>query len=319
MKQRASMSSVKEKPIGGLRELRTYIIKKRFLYFMCIPGLIYLLIFKYIPMYGILMAFQDFSFKSGIWGSPFNNFANFKQLFTSEVFYNVFFNSIILSILRLVISFPIPVILALLLNEIGSKRYKKLSQTFMYLPHFISWVVLGGILTNFLSLNDGLINMLIEHLGGEKINFLGSDDWFRTVIIGGNIWKESGWGTIIYLASLSAINPEYYEAATVDGANRYQKLWYITLPALADTIVIMLILAVGGIMNNGFEQIYLFQNGLNISVSEVFETYTYRIGIVGGRYSYSTAVGLFKSVIAAIMLFSSNMVANKIRGKSLIG
>ncbi len=270
-------------------------------------------------MYGILMAFQDFSFKSGIWGSPFNNFANFKQLFTSEVFYNVFFNSIILSILRLVISFPIPVILALLLNEIGSKRYKKLSQTFMYLPHFISWVVLGGILTNFLSLNDGLINMLIEHLGGEKINFLGSDDWFRTVIIGGNIWKESGWGTIIYLASLSAINPEYYEAATVDGANRYQKLWYITLPALADTIVIMLILAVGGIMNNGFEQIYLFQNGLNISVSEVFETYTYRIGIVGGRYSYSTAVGLFKSVIAAIMLFSSNMVANKIRGKSLIG
>ena len=269
-------------------------------------------------MYGIMMAFQDFSFKKGIFGSPFNNFANFKQLFTSEIFYDVFSNSITLSVLRLIVTFPIPIILALLLNEIKIKNFKKLSQTFMYLPHFISWVVLGGILTNFLSMNDGLINMLIERLGGQKINFLGSAEWFRTVIIGSNIWKEAGWGTIIYLAGLSAINPEYYEAATVDGANRYQKLWYITIPGLADTIVVMLILAIGGLMNNGFEQIFLFQNGLNLSVSEVFETYTYRIGIVGGRYSYSTAVELFKSVIAAIMLFSANYTANKIRGGSLI-
>ena len=299
-------------------DIGTYIFKKRYLYLMCIPGFIYLIIFKYVPIYGIIMAFQDFSFKKGIFGSPFNNFANFKQLFTSEIFYDVFSNSITLSVMRLIISFPIPIILALLLNEIKLKNFKKVSQTFMYLPHFISWVVLGGILTNFLSMNDGLINMLIEYLIGKKINFLGSAEWFRTVIIGSNIWKEAGWGTIIYLAGLSAINPEYYEAATVDGANRYQKLWYITIPGLANTIIVMLILAVGGIMNNGFEQIYLFQNGLNLSVSEVFETYTYRIGIVGGRYSYSTAVGLFKSVIAAIMLFSANYAANKIRGDSLL-
>ncbi|NLO83034.1 MAG: sugar ABC transporter permease [Clostridiales bacterium] len=299
-----------------IADLGRYLYKKRYLYIMCIPGMLYLIIFRYIPMYGIIIAFQDFNFKRGIFGSPFNNFANFRQLFGSEVFYNVLSNSIILSTMRLIITFPIPIILALLLNEIRIQAFKRLSQTFMYLPHFISWVVLGGILTNFLSI-DGLINTLIEKLGGQTINFLGSAEWFRAVIIGGNIWKEAGWGTIIYLAGLASINPEYYEVATVDGANRYQQLWYITLPGLANTIVIMLILSVGGLMNNGFEQIYLFQNGLNISVSEVFETYTYRIGIVGGRYSYSAAVGLFQSVVAAILLFSTNYLANRIRGGSL--
>lgn len=300
-----------------LNDTKRYMVKRRYLYYMSIPGLVYIIIFRYIPMYGIIMAFQDFSFRLGIFGSKFNNFANFKQLFGSEQFYTVFSNSILLSISRLVVSFPVPIILALLLNEIKSLKFKKTSQTLMYLPHFISWVVLGGILTNFLSMNDGLINAFIVKLGGTKINFLGSAKWFRTVIIGSSIWKEAGWGTIIYLAGLSAINPEYYEAATVDGANRFQKLWYITLPSLANTIVIMLILSVGGIMNNGFEQIYLFQNGLNISVSQVFETYIYHIGIVGGRYSYSTAVELFKSVIAAALLLFTNRIANKLRGTSL--
>ncbi len=300
-----------------LNDTKRYMVKRQYLYYMSIPGLVYIIIFRYIPMYGIIMAFQDFSFRLGIFGSKFNNFANFKQLFGSEQFYTVFSNSILLSISRLVVSFPVPIILALLLNEIKSLKFKKTSQTLMYLPHFISWVVLGGILTNFLSMNDGLINAFIVKLGGTKINFLGSAKWFRTVIIGSSIWKEAGWGTIIYLAGLSAINPEYYEAATVDGANRFQKLWYITLPSLANTIVIMLILSVGGIMNNGFEQIYLFQNGLNISVSQVFETYIYHIGIVGGRYSYSTAVELFKSVIAAALLLFTNRIANKLRGTSL--
>ncbi|MEG6612863.1 ABC transporter permease subunit [Pseudoclostridium thermosuccinogenes] len=318
MRTETLVAATSKKPNNRLRELGAYLVKKRYLYLMSIPGLVYIIIFKYVPMYGIMMAFQDFNFKKGIFGSPFNNFANFKQLFTSDIFYNVFLNSITLSVMRLIITFPIPIILALLLNEIKLKYFKKFSQTFMYLPHFISWVVLGGILTNFLSMNDGLINFLIEYLTGKRINFLGSAEWFRAVIIGSSIWKEAGWGTIVYLAGLSAINPDYYEAATVDGANRYQKLWYITIPGLANTIVVMLILAVGGLMNNGFEQIYLFQNGLNISVSDVFETYTYRIGIVGGRYSYSTAVGLFQSVVAAIMLFSANYVSNKIRGDSLL-
>ena len=294
-----------------------YMWKNRYLYLMCVPGFLFLIIFKYIPMYGVMMAFQDFNFKKGIFGSPFNDFANFKQLFGSGTFYTVFTNSVILSTLRLVISFPIPILLALLINEIRIMAYKRVTQTLMYLPHFISWVVLGGIATNFLSMTDGLVNDIIASVGGTKINFLGSSEWFRRVIIFTNIWKEAGWGTIIYLAGLSAINPEYYEAATVDGASRWQRIWHITLPGISSTIVIMLVLAVGGLMNNGFEQIYLFQNDLNRSVSEVFETYTYQIGIVGGRYSYSTAVGLFKNVIGTVLIFSTNRIAKKLGGSTL--
>lgn len=295
----------------------TYAWKRRYLYLMCVPGLAFLLIFKYVPMYGVIMAFQDFNFKKGIFGSPFNNFANFRQLFSSAKFFTVFSNSVILSVIRLIVSFPIPIILALLLNEVRCSAYKRTTQTLMYLPHFISWVVLGGIATNFLSMSDGLINGIIEAMGGTKINFLGSEEWFRFVIIATNIWKEAGWGTIIYLAGLTAINPEYYEAATVDGATRWQRILHITLPGISGTIVIMLVLAVGGLMNNGFEQIYLFQNDLNMAVSDVFETYTYKIGIVGGRYSYSTAVGLFKNVIGTVLIFTTNTIAKKLGGSTL--
>lgn len=294
-----------------------YIYKNRYLYLMCLPGLAFLIIFKYVPMYGIIMAFQDFSFKKGVFGSPFNNFANFKTLFSSAKFYEVFRNSIVLSLLRLIISFPIPILLALMLNEIRSRGFKRIAQTLMYLPHFISWVVLCGIAVNFLSMTDGLINEMIAALGGTKINFLGSTQWFRTVIIVTNIWKEAGWGTIIYLAALASINPEYYEAATVDGANRFQKIRHITLPSISGTVVIMLVLAVGGLMNNGFDQIYLFQNSLNKPVSDVFETYTYTIGISGGRYSFSTAVSLFKNVIGAVLIFSTNQIAKKLGGATL--
>ncbi len=292
--------------------LARYVYKKRYMYLMCLPGLIFLFVFKYVPMYGITMAFQDFSFKKGIFGSPFNQFANFKELFGSRLFYQVLSNSLSLSLMRLVFSFPIPIMLALLLNEIRLRSFKRVTQTLMYLPHFLSWVVLGGIATNLLSMSDGLINEVVVRLGGEKINFLGSAEWFRTVIVGTNIWKEAGWGTIIYLASLSSINPEFYEAARVDGASRFQQLRYITLPGISGTIVIMLILAVGGLMDNGFEQIFLFKNPLNQSVAEVFETYVYSIGIAGGRFSYSTAVGLFKNVVAAVLVFSSNLIARRL-------
>ena len=299
-------------PMTGKTSLKNYIWKKRWLYLMCIPGLVYLIVFHYVPMYGIMMAFQNFSFKKGIFGSPFNNFANFKELFGSQIFYRVLRNSLFLSITRLVFSFPVPIILALLINEIRSKVFKRTAQTLMYLPHFLSWVVLGGIVVNMLSMTDGLVNDLIASAGGQKINFLGSVDWFRTVIIGSHIWKEAGWGTIIYLSALTSINPEYYEAAKVDGANRFQQTLYITLPGISGTIVIMLILAIGGLMNNGFEQIFLFKNNLNQSVAEVFETYVYQVGIAGGRYSYSTAVGLFKYVVGAVLVFSSNLIAQKL-------
>ena len=302
---------------GTQTSLWRYFIKRRYLYLMCVPGLAFLIIFKYIPMYGIIMAFQDFNFKKGIFGSPFNNFEHFQVLFTSDKFFQVLSNSLTLSVLRLIISFPIPVLLALLLNEIRGKLFKRTAQTLMYLPHFISWVVLAGIMVNFLSLNDGIINDAIVFFGGEKINFLGSAQWFRTVIISTNIWKEAGWGTIIYLAGLSSINPEYYEAATVDGANRFQKIRHITLPGISGTIVIMLVLAIGSLMNNGFEQIFLFQNDRNKAVSDVFETYTYAIGIAGTRYSYSTAVGLFKNIVGTVLIFSTNSIAKKLGGATL--
>jgi putative aldouronate transport system permease protein len=297
--------------------LGKYFWKRRWLYLMCVPGAAFLIIFKYIPIYGIVMAFQDFNFKKGIFGSPFNHFKHFAALFSSDRFFRVLSNSITLSVLRLLFSFPIPVFLALLLNEIRTRWYKRAAQTLMYMPHFISWVVLSGIVVNFLSMNDGLINDLIMFSGGSKINFLGSSSWFRSIVIITNVWKEAGWGTVIYLASLAAINPEYYEAATVDGANRFQKIRRITLPGISGTIVIMLVLSIGGLMNNGFEQIYLFQNDLNISVSDVFETYTYKIGIVGGQYSYSTAVGLFKNVVGTALVFTSNMIAKRLGGATL--
>ena len=310
----AQRTAVLNKPKTSLAK---HLYKHRWLYLMCIPGLAYLLIFKYIPMYGVIMAFQDFSFKKGIFGSSFNNFAHFKQLFNSGKFWNVFTNSVVLSMLKLLINFPVPIILALLLNELRVKWFKKVTQTFLYLPHFMSWIVLGGIVNNFLSMNDGVINDLIVMLGGQKINFLGSNEWFRFVIIATNIWKEAGWGTIIYLAALSSISPDLYEAATVDGANRWQKIRHITLPGIASTVVITLVLQIGGLMNNGFEQIYLFQNDLNVQVSEVFEIYTYKIGIVSGRYSYSTAVGLFKNIIGTILIFSTNRITKKLGGATL--
>ncbi len=294
-----------------------HLYKHRWLYLMSIPGLVYLIVFKYVPMYGIIMAFQDFNFKKGIFGSPFNHFAHFKQLFSSGKFGDVFSNSVILSLLRLFINFPIPIILALMINELRSTVFKKSTQTLLYLPHFMSWIVLGGIVQNFLSVNTGLVNDLIDAMGGRRINFLGSEEWFRFVIVITSIWKEAGWGTIIYLAALSSVNPDLYEAATVDGANRWQKILHVTLPGIASTIVITLVLAIGGMMNNGFEQVYLFQNDLNLSVSEVFETYTYKIGIVSGRYSYSTAVGLFKNVIGTILIFSANRIAKKLGSATL--
>ncbi|MCL2058532.1 MAG: ABC transporter permease subunit [Oscillospiraceae bacterium] len=293
----------------GLSAVFRYIFVNRYFYALMMPGLIYLIIFRYYPMYGILMAFKDFSFAKGIIASPWNDFANFKQLFQSTVFFDVLRNSVVLSVLRIVWGFPIPIILALLINEIRAMPYKRTTQTLMYLPHFISWVALMGIIHAFLTMEDGIVNMLIFRLTGTKINFLGSPQWFRSLVIITSLWKEAGWGTIVYLASLSAINPEYYEAATVDGANRFQKLRHITVPGIADTIMILFILRVGSVMSNGFEQTFLLQNNLNLDVAEVFETYTYRIGIVGGRYSFSAAVGLFQNVVGAILVFTTNQMA----------
>ena len=263
-------------------------------------------------MYGVIIAFKDFNFVKGILGSEWIGLENFIYLFGLDNFYSVFFNSIYLSFIRLVWCFPIPIILALLLNEMKSMRYKKIIQTVVYLPHFISWVVLGGIIINFLSPTWGVVNHIIKATGRDPIFFMGRAEYFRRIIVISDIWKGAGWGTIIYLAAITGINPELYEAAIVDGANKFQRIWYITLPCIKTTIVLCLILRLGNIMSNGFEQIFILQNMQNLSVSEVFETWTYRVGLLNGRFSFGTTVGLFTSTISLIFLITADLIAKRL-------
>lgn len=289
-----------------------YLKKKRYLYLMLLPAILYFLIFNYAPMYGVLIAFKDFNFRQGIMGSSWIGFDNFKYMFELDNFYSVFRNSMVLSICRIIFTFPIPIILALFLNDIKNARFQKTLQTLFYLPHFVSWVVIGSILVNFLSPTNGVINNIIQSFGGEPIFFLAEKKYFVPIVILTSIWKDSGWSTIIYLAAITGISGEMYEAAKIDGANKLQQLRYITFPCIKPTIVTMLILRLGSIMNNGFEQIFILQNSMNLSVSEVFETYTYRLGMLNGRYSFATTLGLFTSVIGVIFLLTSNQIAKKL-------
>lgn len=301
----------------GIRALVLHLKKNYWLYLFMIPGLLYMYLFKFRPIYGLQIAFKDFSLVKGIWDSEWVGFEHFAALFKSVSFGNVFKNSIVTSVLRLLWGFPVPIILSLALNEIRNMGYKRVTQTVLYLPHFVSWVVIAGMLTGLLSQSTGAVNAVIEAFGGEKIAFLTSPKWFRTVLIAAEIWKESGWGTIVYLAALSGIDPSLYEAATVDGANRWQCIKYITLPCILGTVTVMLIMRMGSVLNNGFEQIWLLQNSINREVAEVLETYSYQVGLREGRYSFATAIGLFQSVIGCIMVFTSNYISKKRGGSGL--
>lgn len=289
-----------------------YLMKKKYLYLMLLPGILYFLIFNYAPMYGVLIAFKDFNFKRGILGSEWIGLENFRYMFQLDNFYHVFQNSMVLSLCRIAFTFPIPILLALFLNDIKNVKFQRTLQTLFYLPHFVSWVVIGSILVNFLSPTNGVINNLIQSFGGEPVFFLAEKKYFVPIVILTSLWKDSGWSTIIYLAAITGISGELYEAAKIDGANKLQQLRYITFPCIKSTVVTMLILRLGSIMNNGFEQIFILQNSMNLSVSEVFETYTYRLGMLDGRYSFATTVGLFTSVIGIIFLLASNFIAKKL-------
>ncbi len=306
------MDTVNGKPKQAPGRRKTawrYLKANRWLYILLIPCVAYFIIFNYVPMYGLILAFKDFKFSLGILNSEWVGFENFQYLFNLDMFYTVLKNSLTLSLLRLLICFPIPVILTIALNEIPFLRFKRFAQTSLYLPYFISWVVIGGILVNLLSPSWGIVNNVIKSLGGDPVFFLGDSDYFRGLVVTSNIWKNAGWDTIIYLAAVTSINPELYEAATVDGASRLRRIWHITLPGIRSTVVILLLLTIGSLMANGFEQIYMLQNGSNLAVSEVFETYTYRMGIVNGRFSFATTVGLFSSVVGFALLLLANKAA----------
>lgn len=286
--------------------------KHKWLYIIFAPGALYFILFKYLPMWGVLVALKDFSPFLGFWGSPWVGFKHFENFFINPDFVRLFTNTLILSLMNIVFFFPAPIILALLLNEIRKEGYKKLIQTLVYVPHFISMIIVASITFILFNTQIGVVNNLLEPLIGTKIAFLSDPEWFRPLIIGQTIWKETGWGTIIFLAALAGVDASLYEAAVVDGAGRLKQLWHITLPSIKSTIVIMLILRMGTVLDNGFEQIFVMTNSLNRSVADVFDTYVYKLGITQGAFSYSTAVGLFKSLIGLILIYSTNKIAKKL-------
>lgn len=279
---------------------------------MFIPALIFYIVFRYAPLYGIIIAFKDYRFNLGILGSEWVGLENFIDLFSVPSFKEVFFNTIIISFYKLMLGFPAPIIFAILLNEVRNQRYKRIVQTVSYLPHFLSWVILGGIFIQFLSPSDGPINILLKQLGFKPIYFIADVKWFRSILVTTSIWKDFGWSSIVFLAALSGINPELYEAAEIDGANRLQRIIHVTLPALTPVITIMLIFAIGKLITDDFDQIFNLYNPAVYKVGDVLSTYTYRVGLVQMRYSYATAVGLFKNIISFTLVLSANAVTKRI-------
>lgn len=287
------------------------------LYSLLIPGVVFIFIFCYVPMYGAQIAFRDFSFRKGYWGSEWVGMKHFARYVTSSNFWPLMGNTLGISVYSLLVGFPIPVLLAFLLNELRSQKYKKTVQMVTYIPHFISTVAICSMITLFMDRSTGVINRLIVLMGGEAKAFLAEPRYFKTIYVLTGVWQEMGWGTIIYLAALSAVDPQMIEAATIDGANRLQKIWYINLPSIWPTICVMLILQIGSMLNVGYEKILLLQNNLNIEASDVISTYVYRLGIKDAQYSYTTAIGLFNSVVNVVLLLTSNWTIKRLSGTSL--
>lgn len=290
--------------------------RNRGLYIMIIPVIAFYLVFCYKPMYGALMAFQNFSPKRGIFGSEWVGFSNFRMFFQSKDFYRLLKNTLYISISNIVFSFPAPIILALLINEINRKRFAKVVQTITYLPHFISLVVVCGMIREFVS-DTGIITHVLGFFGVPQTNLLNESKAFVPIYIVSGIWQEVGWGTIIYLAALTGINQELYEAASIDGAGRLRRVWSITLPGLIPTIVTLLILRLGSVMNVGFEKIILLYNSMTRDVADVISTYVYRMGLIKKDYGFSTAVGLFNSVINFAFVILANAISRKVNETSL--
>lgn len=287
------------------------IARDRYLYLLLLPGLLLVLVFKYMPMYGVVIAFQEYNIYKGISGSEWVGFDQFTRLFHSPDFGEILGNTIIISLYKLAASFTLPIVLALLLNELRSKLFKRFAQSVVYLPHFISWVIFSGILITFLNPVDGLLNMIIQRFGGMPIDFLGDVRYFRSVLVISDVYKEVGWGTIIYLAAIAGVNADLYEAARIDGASKLKQTWHVTLPAIRPVILILLILSLANILEAGFQQIFLLYSPLVYDVADIIDTYVYRVGIQEANYSYATAAGLFKSAVAMALILSVNAIVKK--------
>lgn len=284
---------------------------------LCVPALIFIFTFDYGPMYGIQIAFKDYNSRRGIWGSEWVGLEHFLRFFNSPNFWSVLKNTLSISFYSLIASFPFPIFLALIINQLTSEKFKKVVQTVLYAPHFISVVVLCGMLHVFLSPSTGIINNVLASMGLERIYFLGKANLFDDVFVWSGIWQNSGWGMIIYLAALSSIDPELYEAAKIDGANKLKLIWHIEIPQIMPTIVIMLIMNVGRFMNVGFQKAFLLQNPLNLQKSEIIATYVYRMGMLQQQFDFSTAIGLFNNIVNIILLVTVNQICKKLNETSL--
>lgn len=299
--------------------MRADLTRHRWIYLMAVPVLIYVLIFFYYPMYGTIMAFKDYIPRLGILGSPWTGLENFTRFFSSAYFSRLMINTVAIGLLTLIFDFITPILFALLLNEVSNNKYKRFIQTTTYLPHFISLVVICGLLTTFLS-REGLVNQVLVMLGmdpGSAQNFLGQPQNFRTIYVVSNIWQKFGWGSIVYLAAMTNVDPQHYEAAELDGATRLRKMLSITLPGIAPTAIVMLIMAVGNVMNVGYEKIILLYNSQTYATADIISSYVYREGIVNQDYGYATAVGLFNTVINFILVVGTNRISRRVSETSL--
>jgi putative aldouronate transport system permease protein len=304
--------------------LLRHIWRQRYLQLFVLAGMVFLLVFSYVPMFGIIIAFKNYKISSGVLGmftSEFVGLKHFKDFFGDYKFFELLRNTLALSVTKLVFSFPLPIFLAIVLNEVRNKKVKRVVQTISYLPYFISWVVVAGLCQILLS-GNGIVNDILVSLGGEKVQFLSGKDYFLPISVITAVWKETGWWTIIFLTAVTSINPELYESASIDGATRLQNIYHITLSGIRPTITVVLILALGNLLGGGlsgsnFEQSYLLGNSANISTSQIIQTYVLQSGLSQGRYAYATAAGLFQSVISVLLVFTSNFAAKKIAGEGL--
>ncbi|WP_413409872.1 ABC transporter permease [Paenibacillus amylolyticus] len=294
-----------------------YLWRYRILYLLSLPGILYFFLFKYVPLFGSVIAFQNYNIFKGITGSDWVGLEHFQKMFSHYDFLRILNNTLLLGLYDLVIAFPVPILLAILLNEVRMIVFKRLLQTIVYMPHFLSWVVISGIFMGIFSMDAGLVNKALGFLGMQPIYFLGEDSYIRSILIGSGIWRDSGYGTIIFLAAIAGINPDLYEAAEVDGAGRLKQIWSITLPSLLPTIMILLLLHIGKFLDLGFERVFVFLNPLNLESGEILDTYIYKAGLLSQQYSYTTAIGLFKSVVGLMLILLGNFFSKKTTGESL--
>ncbi|MFC7374972.1 ABC transporter permease [Brachybacterium sp. GCM10030267] len=294
------------------KSLAAMLWRHRVLYLMALPGIVYFLVFKYLPMGGLIIAFQDYQPFLGILSSPWVGFEHFVRLFTQDTFFMLLRNTLVLSGLLMLISFPVPIILALLMNELRGRFFKRSVQTIIYIPHFMSWVIVVSLFYVLLTTDGGAINNLITSLGGQPVAFLTDPEWLRPMYVFQHVWRTAGWGTIVYLAALTAVDMTLYEAAEIDGANRWKQTWHVTLPAIRPTIIVLFILSIGDFLELGFEHMFLLLNSMNREVGEIFDTFVYTAGIQNGQLSFATAVGLFKGLVGLVLVMGVNSLAKRI-------